>query len=172
MADKPTEHRKDNWVTKYSREANWRIGLEAGYLLIVIVFCAFMLYLIYTAKDKTTLQYFLSAWVGGMLGGALFTVKVLYSTVKGMTWLEDMWIWRVFTPVTSGALGFAMVLIVFSGIFTFLEPKSVDSFEGSFVLGFLTGFVSDTAVKKIKELAETLFGAKKEDTPEELKGKR
>jgi len=172
MDDKKIAAPPLDWVTKYPAEANRQIGLEAIYLLIVIAFCAFMLFLLYTAKDMTTLHYFLSAWVAGMLGGALYVVKWLYSSVKDGVWLEDMWIWRIFTPVTSGALGLAMVLIVYSGVFTFFEPNSVKSFEVSFVIGFLTGYVSDAAVKKMKELAETLFGTKKEDTPEGIERKK
>jgi hypothetical protein len=172
MDDKKTAAQPVDWATKYPVKANLLIGLEAIYLLIVIVFCAFMLFLIYTTEDKNTLHYILSAWVAGMLGGALYAVKWLYSSVKDAVWLEDMWIWRVLTPVTSGALGFAMILIVYSEIFSFLKPESVSSFEGSFVIGFLTGYVSDAAVKKMKEMAETLFGTKKEDALEGTERKK
>ena len=154
------ERKKGDWKTKYPPEANRRIVAEAVYLFLIIICCVVLIIFFYSGKDMLSL--YISAWVGGMIGGALYAVKWLYSSVKNMEWIEDMWIWRFFTPIISGALGFTVVLIILSEIFKFFEPGSVDSFEGSFVIGFLTGYVSDSAVKKIKELAETLFGTPKQ----------
>jgi hypothetical protein len=105
------------------------------------------------------------AWVGGTLGGTLFDLKWLYHSVAHGFWHLDRRLWRVFTPHISGGLAFAVVALVSSGIFRLFDSTAARS--GSLILGlaFLVGYFSDTAIAKLSEIAETLFGASRSKSP-------
>jgi hypothetical protein len=99
------------------------------------------------------------AWLGGVFGGTLFAVKWLYHSVARQIWHLDRRLWRLFTPHISGGLAFVFVALISSGILRIFDRKAVDSLSLIFGVGFLVGYFSDSAIAKLTEIADTLFGA-------------
>lgn len=64
----------------------------------------------------------------------------------------------MFTPHISGGLAFAVTALIASGVFRIFDLKAMDSHPGVVGLGFLVGYFSDSAIAKLYEVAETLFG--------------
>jgi len=108
-----------------------------------------------TSKDYRIFLYYAFAWIGGTLGGTLFDIKWFYHCVAKDYWNEDRQWWRYFVPHISGALAFAFLVLISSGILTIfnLEPGN-ESLTVPIAVGFIVGYFSDTATAKLKEVAE------------------
>ena len=99
------------------------------------------------------------AWLAGTLGGTLFSLKWLYHAVAHGIWNIDRRLWRVLTPHLSGGLSFAVLTLLSSGLIRVFDSTSVESLPLVTGIGFLTGYFSDSAIAKLTEIAETLFGS-------------
>jgi hypothetical protein len=99
------------------------------------------------------------AWLGGTLGGTLFSTKWLYHSIAKSLWHLDRRLWRFFTPHLSGALAFATFLIISSGLLPVIDNNKLDFEAVALSAGFIVGYFSDSATAKLTEVAETLFGS-------------
>jgi hypothetical protein len=158
-----------DWQSKYPPEARRHIWLEGAYLAILLASVPLLSLLLWLETPKRwlgltdqrydpILKYGL-AWLGGLLGGTLFSLKWLYHSVARQIWHVDRRPWRVFTPHISGGLAFAVVALVSSGIFRVFDRGATNSKSLVVSVAFLVGYFSDSAVAKLTEIAETLFGA-------------
>ena len=100
----------------------------------------------------------LAAFLGGLLGGCLFSIKWLYHSVAKLVWHLDRRFWRTLTPWISAALAMAVVLLVAGDVVSVLDSEAIRSLPTAYGFGFLIGYFSDTALAKLAELALTLFG--------------
>lgn len=108
-------------------------------------------------KYRTLVRYMFS-WLAGSLGGVLFALKWLYHTVARGSWHLDRRLWRIFTPHISGGLSFAILALVASGSLRIFDTKAVRALPTVVGLGFLVDYFSDSAIAKLTEVADTLFG--------------
>ena len=166
----PTDGREPgNWQTRYSDPTAGRaIHRDALYLGAWLIFCLVFLVLLvlgmpqqWLSLSGKILQYFnlsIGAWLAGTLGGTLCSIKWLYHTVAHNMWNIDRRLWRFFTPIISGVFGFVVIIVVSSGLFGFFNPSAVDSLSFVIALGFLSGYVSDSAAGKLVEIATSIFG--------------
>lgn len=166
----PTDNRKlGEWESKYpDPRARKEIRLEAGYLAMLLfgtplVMLIFWLgypehWLGLTGQKYGVLLKYALAWAAGTFGGTLFDLKWMYHSVARQLWHQDRRLWRVFTPHISGGLAFAVTALIGSGIFRIFDLKAMDNHPGVVGLGFLVGYFSDSAIAKLYEIAETLFG--------------
>ncbi len=120
-------------------------------------------------------QHLLLAWSAGLLGGTLFAIKWLYHSVAKWNWNADRFLWRWFTPHVSAVLAAAFVILGGSGILAIFDARAFQSIDLCFGLAFLVGYFSDSAIAKLTEIAETLFGPSRpnrnprvEDQPKNL----
>ena len=173
----PTDNRKLlQWASLYPGEANRHIRFEALYLGLLLACCPLLMLLLvchiphslwrglgFGAGEAFT-TYGL-AWMGGMLGGTLYAIKWLYHVVARQLWNYDRRLWRIFTPHISGGFAFAIVTLISSGILKIFDSQAVHSHSVVVGISFLVGYFSDSAVAKLTEIAETLFGkGKSQDT--------
>lgn len=109
-------------------------------------------------KYRPVLTYGL-AWVSGMFGGTLFSIKWLYHAVAKQLWHLDRRLWRLFTPHISGGLAFAVIALISSGVLRVFDRSAINSPSLVVGMGFLVGYFSDSTAAKLAEVADTLFGA-------------
>jgi hypothetical protein len=163
----PTDGRKPGeWRSRYEPEA-WRcIRWEAAYLVLVLLAVTASMFLIWlghpqrclrlSEQQSTIFTRHSLGCLSGILGGVIFGLKWLYHSFAKQTWNLDRRWWRYFTPVISGGLAFAMILVIESfGVF---DPNLVSTSARTTAFGFLVGFFSDNALAKLAEVAQTLFG--------------
>ena len=158
-----------DWESKYDKRAKIAIRCEACYLgvLLAIVPVGMLVvwlegpraWLFIPSAKYPTFSRFSISWLSGTLGGTLFAVKWLYHSVARRIWHLDRRLWRLFTPHISGGLSFSVFALVTSGILRVFDRTALHSMPAIVGVGFLVGYFSDSAVAKLSEVAETLFGA-------------
>lgn len=166
----PTDNRdRYDWKSKYDDPiAKREIRLEAIYLGALLFGLPAVMAIFWFGYPKklfhlTDEQYhpvvkYAFAWASGSLGGVLFAVKWLYHVVARGLWHLDRRLWRLFTPHISGGLSFFFLALVASGGLRIFDGRATDSLSLVMGLGFLVGYFSDSAIAKLTEVAETLFG--------------
>lgn len=166
----PTDNRaRYDWKSRYDDPtAKKEILREAVYLgILLFALPAVMtffwlgypkhLFRIADEQYRPLLKY-VFAWTSGSLGGVLFDLKWLYHVVARGLWHQDRRLWRIFTPHISGGLSFFVLALVASGGLRIFDGRATDSLSLVMGLGFLVGYFSDSAIAKLTEVAETLFG--------------
>lgn len=156
------------WKSGYPDDAKRAIRIEAIYISVLFLCIPFFILLVWLEFPQKFLrmeveQYsilcrYLYGWLGGMFGGTMYVIKWLYHTVAKRIWHLDRRLWRIFTPHISGGLAFVMVLLIQSRLFNVFDPDALKYPSSSIAIGFLVGYFSDTAVAKLYEVAQTIFG--------------
>lgn len=157
------------WRTKYIDEAaKKQIRTEAIYLFACLILIPILMFGFWNGAVAQFIglnqPYQIGfrnnalAWLGGTLGGTLFSIKWLYHGVASFTWYQDRLLWRLFTPHLSGALSFAIILLISSGFINIFDKNALSDPSTIVGLGFLCGYFSDSAIAKMTEVANTLFG--------------
>lgn len=166
----PTDNRDPlDWQSKYPPGARRQMWFEATYLAALLVSVPLLALMLWSEAPKdwlrlsdqkysAVLKYGL-AWLGGSLGGTLFSLKWLYHSVARQIWHVDRRLWRLFTPHISAGLAFAVVALISSGMFRIFDRSATNANSLVLGVGFLVGYFSDSAIAKLTEIAETLFGA-------------
>lgn len=103
------------------------------------------------------------AWLGGTLGSTLYVIRWLHRSVAHGDWGLDYRLWRYFTPHSGGAVGFVFVVLIASGTGKILDAAMAQSLSSCLGIGFLAGYFTDSAMKRLKKVVDALFGT--EDTP-------
>jgi hypothetical protein len=158
-----------NFPSRYPLRANIQIHLEAAYVVGLLFGSMYGLFQTWSgglagwlisdcascsAADLNQYAYLV---FGGVLGGSAFGLKYLYKVVARGWWNEDRRLWRLVSPILSGGVAFAAGTLADAGLFGFAVAEET---RGSpFVaLGFIAGYFADSAVGKMQEIAETVFG--------------
>jgi len=157
-----------DWESRYPAVARGCILREAIYLgvllfaipgLMVFIWLEFPKHLLSLSDDRyRILEKYGFAWLAGTLGGTLFDLKWLYHTVARQLWHMDRRLWRIFTPHISGGLAFASVALISSGAMRIFDTHAMKSVSLVTGVSFLVGYFSDSAIAKLTDVAETLFG--------------
>ena len=137
----PWDGRKPyEWRSRWEREAKRSILVDGLYLTAVLLLCPVVLFVLDTEKLKSPLSLtphasrelalYGSAWIAGMLGGAVFALKWFYHSVARGKWHIDRRAWRIFTPVVSGALAFGTGALFISEVLPIFNPTITRSIGG------------------------------------------
>lgn len=158
-----------DWKGHYPQEARKEIRFEAWIVALILVatFASLLLTWRGTAFDlvaggcvtcaRATFDQYAYYYLGGQLGGILFGVKYLYKVVARGYWNLDRRLWRFFSPFLSGGLALVVGALVDSGLVGLTAKASTGA--GHFALGFIVGYFADSALAKMQEIADTVFGS-------------
>lgn len=159
------------WQSRWNQEAIKHIRIDAIYVASILIITLITIFLVWkgtvynllvgecTTCDVKRFNQFALFFLGGMLGGTMFGIKYLYKVVARGFWNLDRRLWRVFTPFLSGVLAFTIGSLIDSGMLGLSLKSSSSTFYLS--LGFITGYFADSALAKMQEIANTVFGNEK-----------
>jgi len=166
----PTDSREPgNWMSRYSNsEAKKAIRFEFIYLISLFIIAPAVILILWLELPKgwfnipeekfySLFKYGL-AWAAGTMGGTLFDIKWFYHVIARNIWNMDRRYWRILTPHISGCLAFSMTVLITSGVIKIFDSDSMNNHAMLVGFGFLVGYFSDSAIAKLHEIAETLFG--------------
>jgi hypothetical protein len=164
------DHRiEGQWRSRWDREAI--IGIRIDAIYVGTVFFLTLALLLFTWRGTTyeILAYGCTScspgkfnqyaffFIGGVLGGTMFGLKYLYKVVARGYWNIDRRLWRIFSPFLSGGSALAIGSLLDSGMLGLSIKSSSTSFY--FSLGFISGYFADSALAKMQEIADTVFGS-------------
>jgi hypothetical protein len=163
--------RPGEWRTRYTqRQARVWIVIETVFLTALLVGLPVALFLVWhgnlsdwldvNPERRNEFEAFAESWLGGALGGAVFSMKWLYHSVAHRSWHLDRRLWRFFTPVLSGSFSFALIALATSGLFPVLDSDVIRRPSAVLGISFLLGYFSDNTVGKLAELADNLLGSR------------
>lgn len=160
---------RHDWMTKYQGGAPKLIRQDAWYVAILLGLALGLIFLTWrgttflvltdgcTSCNAVVFKKYSYFFLGGFLGGVLFSIKYLYKVVARGYWNVDRRLWRFFSPFLSGGLALVVGALIDSGVLG-LTTK-IASGAAYFSYGFITGYFADRAIDKMQEVAETIFGA-------------
>jgi hypothetical protein len=145
--------------------------VEAGYLVVLLGASVILMVAIWlgtpqrwlgmSQSSSTTFTRYGVALLSGTVGGTLISIKWLYHTIPKKLWHQDRRWWRYLMPIVAGGLGFTFVVIAHSRLFGVFDPGLVRSTARASAVALLVGLFSDSALAKLTEIAESLFGPTK-----------
>lgn len=165
----PTDGRsKLEWTSKYPAEALKEIRLEAFYLGFLLFGAPLAMLVLWlrlpqywfglSEQHFGVVLKFSLAWLAGTLGGVLYDLKWLYHVVARQCWHIDRRLWRLFTPHISGGMAFGIIALIEADIIRIFDRTIASRSVTVVGICFLIGYFSDSAIAKMTEVADTLFG--------------
>ena len=154
------------WKTRYDDPVARRaILVEVIYVLLITFLAPALIAIVFFGWPRAWLhldvptwirvQHYSYAWLGGLLGGSLFTMKWMYHSVAKGTWNQDRRLWRIFTPLLSAGVGFTIVILSAARVIPIFGADVVSTNGGTLAVGILVGYFSDLTMSR---LAEAAFG--------------
>jgi hypothetical protein len=153
-----------DWKTRYKdKTAQRAILVEVVYVLLITFLAPALMAIaefgwprIWLHLDMSTwvpVQHYSFAWLGGLLGGSLFTMKWMYHSVAKGTWNQDRRLWRLFTPLLSAGVGFTIVILSAARVIPVFGADIVSTNGGALAVGILVGYFSDLTMSRLSEVA-------------------
>lgn len=167
LTDLTDGREKGDWHSRYDEFAQNQIKKEKNYLLIVLLGGLFLTFLIGFYFDSCyfpskycfeNVKFYVFAFLGGTLGGTIFSIKWLIHSVAKNTWNIDRHLWRIMTPILSSAIALLFIVLLNSDVFHIESAKGSSIFK-AYGIGALVGYFSDNAIGKLTEIAQVLFGS-------------
>jgi hypothetical protein len=94
----------------------------------------------------------------GLLGGTTFDVKWWYHSIAKGLWHLDRRAWRLAVPWVAAIVSMFIEILFRSDLLSFLNSAALDKIPNILAFGFLVGYFSDSAIAKMAEIAESMFG--------------
>jgi hypothetical protein len=145
------------------------MALEFCYLVALFLACPVILFLLGARKldapldlshtEGRALSLYGSAWIGGLLGGCVYSMKWLYHSIGRGKWHLDRRAWRFLTPLVSSGLAFGTLSLLISGAVPLLSENITRSQAGICGIAFLVGYFSDDTVAALATWAKRLLRA-------------
>ncbi len=152
-----------HWESVYPKEAWRRIRWEGLYLALVllaaVVVTWLMFYVDMPSHPHPTAKRLLCCGLGGITGSWIYSIRWYTKAVTGGLWAHDFIVWRLTSPFVGIFLAVSTYLVMETGLLGVTFNKSnADPSTYAYAIGFLVGLFSDDVMKKLTEVANTLFG--------------
>ncbi|HOV66526.1 MAG TPA: hypothetical protein PLR48_06225, partial [Bacillota bacterium] len=110
------------------------------------------------------LPYIQSTLMGG-LGGVLYCLRATYLHCCFLKdWDESWLVWYYLRPLSSGITGLVSFFFLKAGLLV-LDAKEAESISfGYYAIAFIAGYNVDNFLKKLENVAQSLFSIDKSTT--------
>ena len=141
------------------------VGKVVAYLLAVSA--AYLVALGYLNTDQSVLlepfRIGLNCALTGGLAGCLYCLRGVYlNACVRKKWDADWHVWYFLRPITSAGSGAISFVFMKTGLLVLEAGTKTDATEfGFYALALIAGLNVDNFIKKIEEVAESVWGVKK-----------
>lgn len=118
-----------------------------------------LLFITDVAQNPDTPATIALVFFTGLIGGTIFDVKWWYHSIAKGLWHVDRRPWRIAVPWIAAVVAVFVHVLFKSDLLGILNPAALDKIHNVLAFGFLVGYFSDSAIAKLAEIAESLFGA-------------
>jgi len=157
-----------DWESSYPEPAWTRIRGEGIYLACVLLLAVVVTSILLTMRDKLAThpltQELLCAGLGGITGSWIYAIKWYVKAVNEKIWRKDLIVWRLSSPFMGIFMAVSGYAIFKAGLLGISITASADPRLYAYGLGFLMGLFTDELMKKLSEVAKTLFGKPADDS--------
>lgn len=154
------------WKSAYPEEAWKRIRGEGIYLACVLIAAVAVTTLMLKMDGHVhpTAKKILCCGLGGITGSWIYAIRWYVKAVTGRQWAHDFIVWRLTAPFVGIFLSVSTYLVMETGLLgvTFNKGNG-DENTYAYAIGFLVGLFSDDVMKKLAEVAKTVFGKTEPD---------
>jgi hypothetical protein len=154
------------WESAYPEDAWKRIRGEGIYLgcVLLAAVAVTVLMLKVDGQAHPTARKLLCCGLGGITGSWIYAIRWYVKAVTGKLWAHDFIVWRLTAPFVGIFLAVSTYLIMETGLLgvTFNRTNS-EANTYAYAIGFLVGLFSDDVMKKLAEVAKTVFGKSTSD---------
>ena len=170
-SSEPTDGRnKYEWSSRYPADALRVIRCEALILAVVFIGSLALLFLTWcgvldsiiayccNTSASTVFQKYCYFSFSGLLAGATFSMKYLYHAVARGLWHLDRQLWRFLSPLISMGVAFIVGTLIHANMLGSTTPTPIVSSPAAISIGFIAGYFSDSAIAKMYEIANVIFG--------------
>ncbi len=104
---------------------------------------------------------FINSALIGSLGGVLYCLRGIYLNKSvHKRWDKDWYVWYYLRPLTSLISGFVSSIFLKAGLLT-LDASEGSTTFGYLAIAFIAGYNVDNFLKKIEDVAKTVWGIDK-----------
>lgn len=180
----PTDGRSNlDFKSRYPIAIRFQIIVEAIYLLVLILSGFNLVFWIYSGDSPSyltslnfndlneQLRNLVTFPIAGLIGGSMFGLKYLYRVAARGWWHEDRRIWRICSPWLSASLATMVGIMVDGGLLglSYSQGTSINPYATLLSFGFITGYFADSALAKMQEIANVVFGSSPRNASDEKK---
>lgn len=145
-----------------------------GYLLlwlIAAVFFAMWQHLIELPQWYLKNMVAIRSILMGSTGGILYCTRAVYlNKCVRKSWDKEWEIWYYLRPIASGMSGFVSYIFLRAGLLVLESSTSTDATSlGYLAIAFIAGYNVDNFMKKLEEVAASVWGIKKSRVSEDIK---
>jgi hypothetical protein len=131
------------------------------FLLALITFCYLLPEINPLPKWYTEKLLYIHSALIGSLGGVLYCLRAVYLNKSVHNrWDEEWHVWYYLRPLTSLLSGFVSSIFLKAGLLT-LDAAEGGSAFGFLAVAFIAGYNVDNFLKKIEDVAKTVWGIDK-----------
>lgn len=137
-------------------------------IIVYLLFCLFTLAVLFLLPEikllpnwYTSKLLFVNSAFMGAIGGILYCLRGIYlnkSVYK--RWDKDWYVWYYLRPLTSLISGLVSSIFLKAGLLTLDAIEGEMSF-GYLAVAFIAGYNVDNFLKKIEDVAKTIWGIDK-----------
>jgi hypothetical protein len=132
------------------------------FLSVVVIFLAIHCFFNMPQWYLENLLYVRCALIG-VIGGILYCLRAVYlNKCVHKQWDKDWEVWYYLRPITSGISGFISCIFLKAGLLVLAADTQPDAIEyGYLAIAFIAGYNVDNFMKKLEEVASSVWGIKK-----------
>jgi hypothetical protein len=99
----------------------------------------------------------------GIIGGLMYCLRAVYlNRCVRKTWDKEWEVWYYLRPITSAISGFVSFVFLKAGLLILDVASKPDQISfGYLAIAFIAGYNVDNFMKKLEEVASSIWGIKK-----------
>lgn len=144
-----------------------------GYLVLLLIAGAFFMVWQHFVKLPTWyLENLLLAQCTliGIIGGVMYCLRSVYlNKCVRKIWEQEWEVWYYLRPITSAISGFVSFIFLKAGLLVLNAVSKQDQISfGYLAIAFIAGYNVDNFMKKIEEVASSIWGIKKTKASQDI----